>query len=260
MATKPICLQLRAGPAAKGATFTGAKRELTVDDDVIRLRLHDGSTAGGHPLAFLSELNDAKSELQGSISLLSGQLTSGLASKAPLSHVHAISDVTGLEEYIAKIATIAVPPGVIVPFAGTTVPDGWLICNGAAVSRTTYANLFAAVGTKWGSGDGSTTFNLPDADERYIQYTTNPSKVGTLLEAGLPNIIGDIIVYTSNAANHNSASGAFALSNGGGNGESSEYSGNRPKFSFDANRSSSQFGGSSKVQPPSIVQLAIIKT
>jgi len=47
-------------------------------------------------------------------------------------------------------------------YAGSTVPAGYLVCNGSAVSRTTYADLFAAIGTMYGSGDGSTTFNLPD--------------------------------------------------------------------------------------------------
>lgn len=47
-------------------------------------------------------------------------------------------------------------------FAGTTAPSGWLLCYGQAVSRTTYANLFAVIGTTYGAGDGSTTFNLPD--------------------------------------------------------------------------------------------------
>lgn len=52
--------------------------------------------------------------------------------------------------------------GIIQMFAGVTPPIGWLECNGAAVSRETYATLFAAIGTTWGAGDGSTTFNLPD--------------------------------------------------------------------------------------------------
>lgn len=52
--------------------------------------------------------------------------------------------------------------GAIVQFGGDTAPTGWLECDGSAVSRTTYADLFAAIGTHWGSGDGSTTFNLPD--------------------------------------------------------------------------------------------------
>lgn len=54
------------------------------------------------------------------------------------------------------------PIGSIVPYGTTTAPTNWLVCDGSAVSRTTYANLFAVIGTSFGSGDGSTTFNLPD--------------------------------------------------------------------------------------------------
>lgn len=54
------------------------------------------------------------------------------------------------------------PPGLISYFAGATPPTGWLQCDGSAVSRTTYASLFAITGTTYGPGDGSTTFNLPD--------------------------------------------------------------------------------------------------
>ena len=54
------------------------------------------------------------------------------------------------------------PSGSVMYFARTTAPDGWLKCNGAAVSRTTYAALFASIGTTWGAGNGSTTFNLPE--------------------------------------------------------------------------------------------------
>ena len=53
-------------------------------------------------------------------------------------------------------------PGLVFPFAGVTAPSGFLSCDGAEVSRVTYAALFAAISTTWGAGDGSTTFNLPD--------------------------------------------------------------------------------------------------
>jgi microcystin-dependent protein len=53
-------------------------------------------------------------------------------------------------------------PGMVAAFARTTAPTGWLACDGSAVSRTTYAALFAAISTTYGVGDGSTTFNLPD--------------------------------------------------------------------------------------------------
>ena len=52
--------------------------------------------------------------------------------------------------------------GFVMAYAGGTAPDGWLLCDGSAVSRTTYASLYAAIGTTHGSGDGSTTFNLPN--------------------------------------------------------------------------------------------------
>lgn len=52
--------------------------------------------------------------------------------------------------------------GTVLPFAGSTAPTGWLLCFGQAVSRTTYANLFAVIGTTYGAGNGTTTFNLPD--------------------------------------------------------------------------------------------------
>jgi len=71
------------------------------------------------------------------------------------------------EESIDEIYSIItgglIPPGAMIDYAGGTVPSGgWLLCDASAVSRTTYANLFAAIGTTWGAGDGSTTFNLPD--------------------------------------------------------------------------------------------------
>lgn len=58
--------------------------------------------------------------------------------------------------------TLALPAGIISPYGGSSAPSGWLACDGTAISRTTYASLFAAIGTTHGVGNGSTTFNLPD--------------------------------------------------------------------------------------------------
>lgn len=57
---------------------------------------------------------------------------------------------------------VSAPSGTINTFAGTTTPSGWLLCYGQAISRATYADLYAAIGTTYGTGDGSTTFNIPD--------------------------------------------------------------------------------------------------
>jgi microcystin-dependent protein len=59
------------------------------------------------------------------------------------------------------------------PYAGSSAPTDWLLCSGAAVSRTTYAALFAVIGTTYGSGDGSTTFNLPDLRGRAVAGVDN---------------------------------------------------------------------------------------
>jgi hypothetical protein len=73
----------------------------------------------------------------------------------------------------------AVPTGAVMDFAMPSAPTGWLECNGAAVSRTTYSVLFATIGTTWGAGDGSTTFNLPP--DRYRRgRNAAAAAVGTL--------------------------------------------------------------------------------
>jgi microcystin-dependent protein len=65
------------------------------------------------------------------------------------------------------------PTGSLVPFAGTTAPTGWLLCSNVAVSRSTYADLFGVVGTTYGAGDGTTTFNVPDLRGRVIAGLDN---------------------------------------------------------------------------------------
>jgi microcystin-dependent protein len=72
-----------------------------------------------------------------------------------------------LRDVQSRLST-ATMAGVVVPFAGTTEPAGWLFCYGQAVSRTTYAALFSAISTTYGTGDGSTTFNLPDLRGRVV--------------------------------------------------------------------------------------------
>ncbi len=67
-----------------------------------------------------------------------------------------------LDEFVS----MAMPVGAILDYAGPLPPPGWMACDGRSVSRTTYSELFAAIGTAWGAGDGSTTFNLPPANGR----------------------------------------------------------------------------------------------
>lgn len=82
-----------------------------------------------------------------------------------------------------------VKTGVVELFAGTSIPDGYLLCNGAAVSRTVYADLFEVIGTVYGAGDGSTTFNLPDMRNRY-PIGAGDNAPGTYVAEQLPNVFG----------------------------------------------------------------------
>ena len=67
--------------------------------------------------------------------------------------------------------TLGVPAGIILPFGSSSAPTGFLSCDGAAVSRSTYSTLYTAIGTTWGSGDGSSTFNVPDLRAMFLRGT-----------------------------------------------------------------------------------------
>lgn len=144
------------------------------------------------------------------------------------------------------------PVGTIIAVAYTGVPEGYMHCNGAEVNRTTYVNLFNKIGTTYGGGDGSTTFNLPNTVARFLEGGTG---AGTYYEAGLPNITGNISAFKSNIG------GAFAGSNNtnrydGWEDGQDEYA---VSTSFDASRSNSIYGASTTVQPPSMTVIYCIK-
>jgi microcystin-dependent protein len=75
----------------------------------------------------------------------------------------------GTKEEIFSI----LPAGTVLPFAGATAPAGWALCDGGAISRTDYVELFTAIGELWGNGDGSTTFNLPDMRGQFLRGKNN---------------------------------------------------------------------------------------
>lgn len=155
----------------------------------------------------------------------------------------------------------AIPAGSLMHYAGKTAPDGWLICDGRAVSRTAYADLFAAIGTLYGAGDGSTTFNLPNPSGRYLQAVTASDDVGTTQQAGLPNVTG--MIQQTDLFNGTSwGTGAFYRDDSIGN---YDYVGvvskNRQatRWLFDASRSSAVYGRSTTVTPETLKAYLLIK-
>lgn len=176
--------------------------------------------------------------------------------------VRSINGVDADAEGNVQVGNNGTITGKIEWFAFNTVPDGYLVCNGANVSRAVYADLFAVIGTIYGAGDGSTTFTLPNLVDRFIKGTA--SAVGKYLEAGLPNITGT--VYTGDGGHSVSivftrASGAIAV-NTASYGTTPYYDTGITStigFNIDATRSSAIYGKSITVQPPSLTLLPCIK-
>ena len=113
------------------------------------------------------------------------------------------------DQLVAQLMKIMVPPGTIIDFAGTVAPYGYLVCpiTQTNISRTAYSDLFAAIGTTWGVGDGSSTFGMPWflADQVGLQANGN---VGTAS-------VGAVISHTHTYNDAYSNTGASSQASGG---------------------------------------------
>ncbi|WP_245000111.1 phage tail protein [Chromobacterium violaceum] len=136
----------------------------------------DGMILPSVPLGTSNAQPASNAALQAAIAALVGSVPATLNTLAKLGD--AVNDdpnfATSMANALAGKATkaeavAAAPPGLIGFFAGPAAPVGWLRANGTAVSRSTYAALFAAIGTLYGAGDGSTTFNLPDLRGEFVR-------------------------------------------------------------------------------------------
>ena len=148
-----------------------------------------------------------------------------------------------------------IPVATVFYMAVNTAPAGYLICDGRAVERNAYPELFDAIGATYGEGDGSTTFNLPDLMDKTVWGSTT---TGQVKEAGLPNITG-VFAYGAGLVD-NSVSGCFYLNEyeqaihgytGPGNSLGDVF--------MDASRSNAIYGKSNTVQPPALTLLPVIK-
>lgn len=164
-------------------------------------------------------------------------------------------DIKG-EVYDIEAYENPVPTGSVIPFAGITAPEGFLLCNGQEVSRITYARLFNVIKEKFGAGDGVTTFQVPNLVEKFIEGTE--SSVGQTLNAGLPNITAGFTAYTYRNGDpsgkmRSKITNTNQVASGGGSDRTFV------EFSLDASRDSNVYGKSNTVQPPAVKMLFIIK-
>jgi len=178
------------------------------------------------------------------------------------------ANLTGIE---------GIPTATIVPWSSASVPSGFLECDGAAVSRSTYSALFAIVGTTYGAGDGSTTFNTPDlADNVPVGKSNNKalaSTGGANTVASTGNVAGstaNATLSTAQLASHshttfpigNPAAGpSFKLPTTGGINPNPNNSGSTGSGSGHAHNMSANFSGdATSVIQPYLTIIYIIKT
>jgi len=150
-------LQLYRGTTAQNNAYTGPAGELTVDTTLSKLRLHDGSTAGG-------------------------------------------VEIGGM------------PTGSIIPYAGSTAPAGYLLCDGSAISRSTYSALFAIIGTTYGEGDGNSTFNIPSENDFPLGIPSNNFIELTLEASGTHYVaLANGYIYIQKQSNSGQAVSAILI-------------------------------------------------
>jgi len=176
------------------------------------------------------------------------------------------ANLTGIE---------GIPTATIVPWTSSSVPSGFLECNGAAVSRTTYSALFAVVGTTYGTGDGSSTFNVPNLADN-VAVSKSPNKaLGSTGGANTVQATGNIGGATANhtlttaelaSHAHPGAQGPQGLAPGGNPGNPNNgfifgTGGNAGSGSGHSHNLSANFtGDSTSVLQPYLTVVYIIKT
>ena len=210
----------------------------------------------------------ANAQLDGGDVDLSGYATvDALNLKADLTHTHDQYLTKVPDEYITETELnvkgyLTLPSGAVIPFAGSTAPQGYLLCDGSEVSRADYPYLFDTIGTTYGEGDGSTTFNLPNLKDRFVQGA-GANTVGTKKSAGLPNITGSFsITGNDNSGAWGTGTGAFIATRSDNNHyfSSEKSTGTSIKgYNFNASETNSIYGKSTTVQPPAVVMNYIIK-
>ena len=219
------------------ATTPGAEWYHIVTEELVQVVLKAGLALDATKT---DQVHTAIAKMIGdSVDLINGRLSA------------AIADVQ------SRVAQQGIPSGAVMAFDMETPPEFWLVCDGRAVSRDTYRNLFNAIGTRHGAGDGRTTFNLPNYIDRTFWGAT--SGIGQWIDPAIPNISGEV-ANMSLWATQNTASGVFySVENGGHTGIRKGAWDPDQRVYLDAKRVSGVYkDGVNTVQPPAVRALICI--
>ena len=174
------------------------------------------------------------------------------------------ANLTGIE---------GIPTGTVVPWTAASVATGFLECDGTAVSRTTYAALFAIVSTTYGVGDGSSTFNLPDLQDNIAMGKSGSKSLASTGGANTVTSTGNVGGSTANATLAESQLASHSHGSGGNAGTNGNYGLAGHKFfsagstgstgsggGHDHNMSATFSGDATSVLQPYLTLIYIIKT
>jgi len=137
-----------------------------------------------------------------------------------------------------------IPTATIIPWSSSSVPSGYLECNGQAVSRSTYSALFAIVGTTYGAGDGSSTFNVPDLQDRCVVSKSNNKALASTGGAETVTKTGNVGGSTANATLSTPQLASHSHSGGGNTSPPGSYTPNTPAFYHPAVKGNKNTGNS----------------
>ena len=170
---------------------------------------------------------------------------------------------TLLRKEIAAAALAAVPIGTVIYYLGTEIPDGYLLTNGASVSKTDFSDLYDVIGDKFGNVD-STHFNLPNTHHRFLEGTTTLSEVGTYVEAGVPNIQSWLVAangyyFAGNSRGAFSSAGYLSKQTANGYQENSSVEPGYGGFNMNAQAFNPLYGASETVQPAGLYAQMLIR-
>lgn len=159
--------QARNAVLVLGGSLT-ANRDLIVPS-VNKFYAVRNATSGGYSVVVKTSAGTGVTLANGFTQLMYCDGTNVVLASVPINSTNSNVSVGGDLAVTGSISSgggLVMPTGSILEYGGATAPTGWLLCNGSAVSRTTYAALFAVLGTTYGAGDTTTTFNVPDRRDR----------------------------------------------------------------------------------------------
>lgn len=209
-------------------------------------RVYSANTNTGHNVTALQAWAGTTASTSASLGIKIKHDGTGAVGYSPTPPINSNSTDIATTAWVRSI----LPAGIVFPAPVATL-NGFLLCNGQAVSRTTYAALFAAIGTNFGAGNGSTTFNVPDYRGCFLRGLGGSSAANmyTKQPMGAPDISGNIPV-TAAAYRDLQPNGAFARTATYGAGDDHTGGGSTAnQINFSAARSNSAYGAANEIRP-----------